>query len=280
MGEGWIAIGRSVCGVYVTAQLRIGVEELALNLAVLIKQVPDMDAVKVDRASGRPVFGGQLAMSSYDAYALEEALRLREAHGGEVTALTAGPPSAKDVLTRALAMGADRATLIDAPAINELDSLAVAKLLADRLRGKGYDLILGGQASDDTETGQVGSQLAEVLDLPLVSNVVGVEVDGERLIVRRDIEDGVQTVETTTPAVLLASTGLNTPRYPSLKGIMAAKRKPLETVSGEADSDDGRASWGEPFAPERTIAGEIVQDLPAAEAAKRFVGWMKEQKLL
>ena len=253
---------------------------MALNMAVLVKQVPDMNAVKVDRATGRPVFGGQMAISSYDEYGVEAALRLKEAHGGEVTAVTAGPPTAKDALTRALAMGADRAVLIDAPNVNDLDSLAVAGLLADQLRGKGFDLILVGQTADDNETGQVGPQLAELLDLPLVSNVIGLEVEGARLVVRRDTEDGVQTVETAMPALVLASTGLNTPRYPSLKGIMAAKRKPLENVGAAAHGSDARISWSEPFVPERTVAGVVVQDVPPAEAAEQLVVWLKEQKLL
>jgi electron transfer flavoprotein beta subunit len=253
---------------------------MPLNVAVLIKQVPDMNAVKIDRATGKPVFGGQLTVSSYDEYAVEEALRLKEAHGGEVTVVAAGPPSAKDALTRALAMGADRAVLIDAPNVNQLDTLSVARMLASRLRGQGFDLILAGQTADDNETGQVGAQLAELLDAPLISNAIGLEVAGDQLVVQRDTEDGQQTVETGMPAVLLASTGLNTPRYPSLKGIMAAKRKPLEMVPAEVETGDARISWGEPYSPERTTAGVILQDVPPAEAARQLVGWIKEQKLI
>ena len=253
---------------------------MPLNVAVLIKQVPDMNAVKIDRATGKPVFGGQLTISSYDEYAVEEALRLKETHGGEVTVIAAGPPSAKDALTRALAMGADRAVLIDAPNVNQLDTLAVAGVLAGRLRGQGFDLILAGQTADDNETGQVGPQLAELLDVPLISNVIGLEIEGERLVVQRDTEDGQQTVETGMPAVLLASTGLNTPRYPSLKGIMAAKRKPLETVAPDGETGDARITWGEPFVPERTTAGVVLQDVPPADAARQLVTWLKEQKLI
>jgi electron transfer flavoprotein beta subunit len=252
---------------------------MALNVAVLVKQVPDLDAVRIDRVSGKPIFSGQLTMSSYDAHAVEEALRLKEAQGGEVTAIAAGPPSARDVVTRALAMGADRAVLIDAPTVNELDTLAVARLLASQLEGKGFDLILAGQAADDYETGQVGPQVAELLGWPLVSNLVGLEVDGRRLVAKRDMEDGQQTVEGPLPAVLLASTGLNSPRLPSLKGIMAAKKKPFDVVTGAAESGN-RISWGEPYVPERVAAGIVVQDVPPAEAARQLVGWLKEQKLI
>jgi electron transfer flavoprotein beta subunit len=238
-----------------------------------------MNTVRIDRATGKPVFGEQMVISSYDVYAVEEALRLKETHGGEVMVLAAGPPSVKDALTRALAMGADRAVLIDAPMVNALDTLAVAGLLADQLRGGEFDLILAGQTADDSETGQVGPQLAELLNLPLISNVIGLDIEGDRIVVRRDTEDGQQTVETSLPVVLLASTGLNTPRFPSLKGIMGAKRKPLETVPGTAEAA-GRISWGEPFVPERTVAGTLLQNVPPAEAAKQLVAWLKEQKLI
>src|SRR5687768_869937 len=141
-------------GYPVPAGLRT-VGRMTLNIAVLIKQVPDLDAVRIDRSSGRPIFSGQLTMSSYDGHAVEEALRLKEAQGGEVTVIAAGPPSARDALTRALAMGVDRGVLVDAPNVNELDTLAVARLLVSQLDGKGFDLILAGQAADDYETGQV-----------------------------------------------------------------------------------------------------------------------------
>ncbi len=252
----------------------------ALTVVVLVKQVPDMGAVKIDRATGKPILGGQSVVSSYDAYAIEEALRLTERFGGEVVVVSAGPPGAKDVITRALAMGADRGILVELPNPNDLDTLAIARLLAEQIRGLGYDLILVGQTSDDYETGQVGPQLAELLDLPVVSSVMGLEVDGERLTLRRDMEDGQQTVETTMPALLMAITGLNEPRLPSLKGIMAAKRKPLDRVPATPEPADERIAWGEPFVPERTLTGTIVQDAPPAEAAKQLVAWLREQKLI
>jgi electron transfer flavoprotein beta subunit len=253
---------------------------MALNIAVLIKQVPDLDAVRIDRASGRPIFSGQLTMSSYDAHAVEEALLLKEAQGGEVTVICAGPASAKDALTRSLAMGADRAVLIEAANVNEVDSLAVARLLAEQLDGKGYDLILAGQAADDTETGHVGPQVAELLDRPLISNLVGLEIEDGRLVGRRDMEDGQQVVEAALPAVVLASTGLNSPRLPSLKGIMAAKKKPFDTVAGTLAPDASRIEWGEPYVPERAAAGIILQDVPPAEAAQQLVAWLREQKVI
>lgn len=251
-----------------------------MHTIVFVKQVPDMAAVKIDHATGQPRFSGQLVVSSYDEYAIEEALRLKEQHGGEVTVISAGPPSAKDAITRALAMGADRGVLINVPNINEIDTLAVAKLLADQISGISFDLILVGQNSDDYETGHLGPQLAELLNLPVVSSVMGLDVSGDELTLRRDVEDGQQTVRTSCPALLMAITGLNEPRYPSLKGIMAAKRKPLDQVAVDPEPAESRVSWGEPYVEEKAMAGTIVQDVPAADAAKHLVAWLQEQKLI
>lgn len=250
-----------------------------LNIVVLIKQVPDMNAVRIDKGTGRALLSDQRVISSYDAYAIEEALRLKERHGGEVTVISAGPPSVKDALTRALAMGADQAVLVQLADVNELDTLAVARVLAEQVQHIPYDLILAGQSSDDYESGQVPPHVAELLNLPMISSVMGLDIEGERLILRRDVEDGSQTVEAPMPALLMAITGLNEPRYPSLKGIMAAKKKPLDLVEAGL-VEPSRLSWTEPEAAERTTSGVILQDLPAAEAAQRLVGWLREQKLI
>ena len=250
-----------------------------LTIAVLVKQVPDMNAVKIDRASGTPVLSGQLAVSSYDEYAIEEALRLREQFDGEVIAVTAGPAGAKDVLTRALAMGTDRAIHVEVADPNALDTLSLARLLADQIEPLQPDLVLAGQASDDYETGQVGAQVAELLGLPLVSSVVEVAVTADGVRLRRDMEDGYQTVRAPLPAVLLCSTGLNEPRFPSLKGIMAAKKKPIERVAGQTATAAG-IGWSEPTAPARGGAGIVLQDVPAGEAVKQLVDWLQEQKVL
>ena len=239
-----------------------------------------MNAVKTDRATGKPVFSGQHVVGSYDEYAIEEALRLKERFGGEVVAVSAGPPSAKDVITRALSMGADRGVLIDLPGVNDLDTLAVARVLADQLRGVSFDLVIAGQTADDYESGQVGPQVAELLGLPLVSSVVELWIEGNKLVAKRDMEDGHQTVESELPALLLASTGPHLPRYPSLKGIMGAKRKPLDRVEANAEPLGDRIRWDEPFVPERTLTGTILQDVPPAEAAKQLVAWLREQKLV
>ncbi|MCC6790694.1 MAG: electron transfer flavoprotein subunit beta/FixA family protein [Thermomicrobiales bacterium] len=250
------------------------------TIVVLVKQVPDMNTVRVDKASGKPMLSGQLAISSYDDYAIEEALRVKEAHGGEIVVVAAGAASVKDAVARALAMGADRGVILQVEPVNELDTLQVAGLLAEKIRSVSPDIIFAGQNSDDYSTGQVGPQIAELLGVPSLGSIASVEANGEVLTVIRDTEDGRQTIEVQTPVVLMAQAGLNEPRYPSLKGIMAAKKKPLETHATNVPVSNRSISWGEPYAPERASSGIMVQDQPAAEAAKQLVAWLREQKLV
>jgi electron transfer flavoprotein beta subunit len=252
-----------------------------LTIAVLIKQVPDMNAVRIDRATGSIVPSAQLVMSSYDEYAVEAALRLKESFGGEVVAVAAGPASVGDVITRALAMGADRGVHVQMEDVNATDTLGMASTLADALRPMGCNLVVAGQTSDDLEAGQVGAQVADLLKMPVISNVVEITIEEGGMLVRRDMEDGYQTVRSTLPAVLLSSTGLDQPRLPSLKGIMAAKKKPVDTVVASIPAER-RLAWETPEVPAKTVSGTIVnvQDVPAAEAARQLVGWLQEQKLI
>ncbi len=250
-----------------------------LNIAVLIKHVPDMNAARVDRATGRVVTGAQMGISSYDRYGIEAALRLKEAFGGEIVVVCAGPAAARDGISRALAMGADRGLHLEVAQPNELDTLAIAQELASALNGQSWDLVIAGQTSDDLEDGQVGAQVAELLGMPVISNVVKIERQGDRLLVQRDMEDGYQTVRAPLPVVVLASTGLEEPRVASVKGIMAAKKKPVETTTVTRQPGE-RLTWDEPIVPPRTVSGVIVQDLPATEAAAQLVAWLQEQKLV
>jgi len=250
-----------------------------LTIAVLIKQVPDMNAMRIDRSNGRIVPSAQLGLSSYDEYAVEAALRLKESFDGEVIAVAAGPASVRDVITRALAMGADRGIHLELEDVNATDTLGMASILSDALRPLACSLVIAGQTSDDYEAGQVGAQVAELLKMPIISNVVEIHIDADGLQVRRDMEDGYQTVRSTLPAVLLSSTGLDQPRLPSLKGIMAAKKKPVETLAASVPSER-RLAWEAPHVPAKAVSGTIVQDVPATDAAKQLVGWLQEQKLI
>lgn len=251
-----------------------------LTIAVLIKQVPDMNAARVDRASGRVVTSGQLGISSYDRYAIEAALRLKEAAGGgEIVIVALGPATVKDAISRALAMGADRGIHLETADPNEADTLAVAAALAEAIAPLNADLVLAGQTSDDYETGQVGAQVAALANLPVISNVVSIEREGDEVLVRRDMEDGYQRVRAAFPLMILASTGLDEPRVPSVKGIMGAKKKPVEVTPVTLPSA-ARLTWETPYVPPKTTSGIIIQDVPASEAAQQLVAWLQEQKLV
>ena len=251
---------------------------MTFRIAVLIKQVPDLNAMRFESATGKPIFGGQMVISSYDEHAIEAAIQLKEAQGAEVTVISAGPPGAKDVVSRALAMGADNGILIEVAA-NEIDTRVLARVLADKLSGGDWDLILTGQSSDDAGTGQIGPQVAEYLGLPSVSSVIGLDANGSTLNLVRDTEDGKQRVSVETPVLIMASSGLNEPRYPSLKGIMAAKKKPLDTIKVHVTPAQD-IEWGEPFREERAATGIIVSDVPASEAAAQLAAWLREKKLV
>jgi electron transfer flavoprotein beta subunit len=250
-----------------------------LTIAVLIKQVPDMNAARVDRATNHVVTSSQLGISSYDRYGIEAALRLKEAFGGEIVAVTAGPATARDVISRALAMGADRGIHLELADVEATDTLGLARILAEAVRPLGCQLVIAGQASDDYEAGQVGAQVAELLGMPIISNVVEIRLDAEGIAARRDMEDGYQTVRAPLPVVVLSSTGLDEPRVASVKGIMAAKKKPVETAPVTVPTEH-RLAWDTPYVPPKTISGVIVQDVPAAEAAKQLVAWLRERKLI
>ena len=201
-----------------------------MRIAVCVKRVPDTetrvkigsDGASIDEA------GVKFILNPYDEFAVEEALQRREKAGvGEVVVVTLGTDAAQETLRTALAMGADRGVLLKTDQI-PADGLATAKALAAELRGGGYDLVLFGKMAVDDYNHQVGPMVAELLGLPCVTAVAHLELDGGSGVAEREIEGGVEVVEFALPAVLTAEKGLNTPRYPALKGIMAAKKKPVE----------------------------------------------------
>lgn len=250
-----------------------------MTIVVLVKQVPDMNAVKIDSASRTAKTSGK-AMNSYDAYALQHAISLRDTFGGEVTAVTAGPAAARDALMRALAMGADKAVHVELGDQHERDSLDMANVLAEAIKPLDPSIVLCGQQSDDIETGQIGPQLAEMLGMPHVSSVMAVDGEGELLKLRRDTEGGYQQVKVPLPVVVMIGSSTEDPIYPSIKGMMAAKRKPLDKVGAAEKDKTRRLSWSEPTEPRREAQGTLVTGESAKDAAKKLVSWMKENKLL
>ncbi len=199
-----------------------------MKVVVCVNHVPDTetkikvgtDNLTVDKT------GVNYMLSPYDEIAVEEALRIREKFTGDVTAVSLGSDAHKETLRKALAMGVDKAVLLKDDGVR--DSFGVAAGLAAEIKSMAPDVILFGKQSIDFDDAQVGTLVAEMLGLPSVAVVVKIELSEGKAVCEREIEGGHETVETTLPAVFLAQKGLNDPRYPSLKGIMAAKSKPIE----------------------------------------------------
>ncbi|NNE70138.1 MAG: electron transfer flavoprotein subunit beta/FixA family protein [Rhodothermales bacterium] len=208
-----------------------------MRFCVCIKQVPDISTA---------VQTGRMVLNAYDASAVEEALVLKEAHGGTVDLLLVGPETARETIRKALAMGADSATHIVRPDVGDLDSSAVAEILAEHLADHSFDVIATGKQSQDTDSGLAGSMLAERLGLPYASNAVGLAVEGDALVVTRQGDSGQEILELQTPCMVTCSNDMNDPRIPSLKGIMAAKRKSVEQVEISTGTPQTRVEGLEP----------------------------------
>jgi len=200
-----------------------------VKIAVCLKRVPDTTSKIVIGADGKSIdeSGVKFVPNPYDEYALEEALKLREAAGaGETVVYSVGSDAAQETIRSALAVGIDRGVLLQSA--GSTDGLETAKALAAELKPGGFDLILFGKLAVDDYHHQVGVMTAELLGLPCVTSVAHLTVEGGRLEAEREIEGGIEVATCALPAVLTCDKGLNNPRLPSLKGIMAAKKKPLE----------------------------------------------------
>jgi electron transfer flavoprotein beta subunit len=236
-----------------------------VKTVVCIKRVPDTEArIKVS-GDGQSIDGTGLKfiVSPYDEFALEAALRLKESVGaGETIALTLGDAAAAEQLRSALAMGADRAIRLDGE--GSLDGLAVARALAPELKALGPDLILFGMKATDDDQQQVGPMVAELLGLPCVTVVAELGAEDGRLVCHREIEGGTEVVEVDLPAVVTITKGPYEPRYPSLKGIMAAKKKPMEEKAVEVPTSRivVRRFSEPPARPEGKIVGEGPDAVP------------------
>ena len=200
-----------------------------MRIAVCIKRVPDSETRVKIAADGKSLDEGgvKFVVNPYDEFAVEEALRRRDEGGaGEVVVVALGPPAAQETIRTALAMGADRGVLLAVDRI-PADALVVARALAAELKEGAYDLILCGKMAIDDYNQQVGPMVAHLLDVPCVTSVTRLEFAGGKGTAEREIEGGIEVTEFPLPALITTDKGLNEPRYPSLKGIMAAKNKPL-----------------------------------------------------
>jgi len=243
-----------------------------MKIIVAIKQVPERDAQIAIAPDGKWVDEADLAytINEPDAYALEEALQLKEKNGtGEVIALCAGPTRVLSTLREALAKGADRAIHIEADDLGARDTLALAHLLADAIHTESPDLILTGLQSDDLGLGQTGVVLAEVLSIPHATIIMQVEATPTGLRVKRELEDGwFQHVEMPLPALLTIQSGGNKLRYATLMGIKKAKSKPTATVPAAASTAPPAIELTRVYLPEKQKHTEMLTGTPAEIAAK------------
>ena len=252
---------------------------------VLLKQVPTTESMISIADDGVSIKTTDLkwVISPYDEFAVEEALRIKEAQGGKVTILTAGSDKATEAVRTALAMGADEGVLINDPLVQTCDGLGIARILAAALKSMPHDLIIAGQRAVDDDNYLVGTAVAELLGIPNISLINHQEIADGKIRCRRTVEGGVVVLEASLPALLTTQRGLNEPRYASLPGIMKAKKKPLATKS-LADIGLGEGDLGEPKTkiislqkpPERK-GGKIVEGETAAEKAAALVKLLAEE---
>ncbi|WP_230316250.1 MULTISPECIES: electron transfer flavoprotein subunit beta/FixA family protein [Solirubrobacterales] len=233
---------------------------------------------------------GEKNLNPYDTHAIEAAMQIKE--GGvavdEIVAVTMGPESAVRALHKAVSLGADRSVHLTDPAVAGSDVAATGYALAQTLKRENPDLVLLGQQSDDGECYTIGAVVAEHLGAPSLTQVIKLDVEGETLVCERQAEYGYDTVEVGLPAVISVGDAINEPRYPSLKAIMGAKKKPLDTVAtGDVDidtskvgADNSAAQWTAAKAPPQKAAGTIIEDEDTAETVEKIVAWLDERKLI
>ena len=252
-----------------------------MNIIVCIKQVPDTETQIKIAQDGKSISEGDIKwiMNPYDEFGVEEALKLKEKFGGEVTVIGLGPKRVTESIRTALAMGADKGMLILDAALDGSDSIAVAKALAAAIKGLEYDVVFTGQRGVDDDSGLVGAALAEYLDIPQISVITKLEAsdDGKTVKANRPVEGETLVIEANTPVLLTTQKGLNEPRYASLPGIMKAKKKPLEEKSladlgldtAEFGKDARKLKIVELTPPPARAAGRIIDgDSPQAKAAE------------
>ena len=244
-----------------------------MNIVVCIKQVPAKDAPLTIAEGGTWIREADISfeINEPDSFALEEALRLKEKHGGEVVALSMGPERAKQTIKEALAKGADRGIHVADDRFFALDPLATARSLAAAIRKEKFDLILTGLQSNDHGFGQTGVLLAELLGLPHATIIMQIEVVDGRMKLKRELEAGwFQWVEVPLPALLTIQSGINKVRYATLKGIMAAKKKEIVTVPRESlgVANEPTERLERVYVPQKTKKTEFLSGTPKEAAAK------------
>jgi electron transfer flavoprotein beta subunit len=263
-----------------------------LKICVLVKEVPDAAVEKrMDPNTKRLDRSGEKNLNPFDTHAIEAAMQIRE--GGavdveEIVAVTMGPESAVRALHKAVSLGADRSVHLTDEALAGSDVVATGYALAQALNAENPDLVLLGQQSDDGECYTIGAVVADHLRMPSLTQVIKIDVNGDTLRCERQAEYGYDTVDVQLPAVISVGDAINEPRYPSLKAIMGAKKKPLDTKSaGDVEIDTSKVGQdGSKTAvlainpPPEKAGGEIIEDEDTDETVQKIVAWLDERKLL
>ncbi|MEJ9149991.1 electron transfer flavoprotein subunit beta/FixA family protein [Bacillus smithii] len=236
-----------------------------MNIFVLLKRTFDTEE-KITITNGSiDEEGAEFIINPYDEYAVDEAIQIRDAHGGEVTVVTVGGEESEKQLRTALAMGADKAVLINVEDdLEDGDQFTTAKILAEFLKDKEADVILAGNVAIDGGSGQVGPRVAELLGIPYVTTITEIEIKGTQAKLIRDVEGDSEVIETSLPLLVTAQQGLNEPRYPSLPGIMKAKKKPLDELELddldlEEEDVEPKTKTIEVFLPPKKETGKILE---------------------
>jgi electron transfer flavoprotein beta subunit len=236
-----------------------------MNIYVLLKRTFDTEEKIVVKNGAIQEDGAEFIINPYDEYAVEEAMKLKEEHGGEVTVVTVGTEDSEKELRTALAMGCDKAVLINIEDdVEGGDQYTTARVLGQYLKEQEVDLIIGGNVAIDGGSGQVGPRVAELLNIPYVTTITKLEIDGTDVKIERDVEGDTEVIETTLPLLVTAQQGLNEPRYPSLPGIMKAKKKPLselelDDLDLEEDDVEAKTKTIEIYMPAKKDAGKVLQ---------------------
>jgi electron transfer flavoprotein beta subunit len=264
-----------------------------VKICVLVKEVPDAAVVKrIDPSTLRMDRSGEKNLNPFDTHAIEAAMQVREADNGvevdEIVAVTMGPESAVRALHKAVSLGADRSVHLTDTALEGSDVCATGYALAQALAKESPDLVLLGQQSDDGECYTIGAVVADHLQMPSLTQVIKMDASGGTLRCERQAEYGYDTVEVEMPAVISVGDAINEPRYPSLKAIMGAKKKQLDTLS-VADAAIETAKVGTDGSRTRVLAvnpppekqsGTIIEDEDTNETVEKIVAWLEERKLV
>jgi len=263
-----------------------------LKICVLVKEVPDAAVEKrISPSTGRMDRGGERNLNPYDTHAIEAAMQVREAvevEVEEIVAVTIGPQTAVRALHKAVSLGADRSVHLSDDALAGSDVAATGYALAKLLARESPDLVLLGQQSDDGECYTVGAVVADHLQMPSLTQVIKMDVSEGKLRCERQAEYGYDTVEIELPAVISVGDAINEPRYPSLKAIMGAKKKPLDAVgigdvgieASSVGEQGSKVVCGDFKAPPQKAGGEIIEDEDTAETVEKIIAWLDERKLL